>query len=78
MMPRRKVHYSGGVRCPWAKGFTVRLSGWPACVSGDKAERIATSGNQSDDTADVTCPRCQRLIAAQAEYRKASGFKETK
>ena len=54
-----RVHWEGGIRYP--RG--TRLPGWPCCCSGDKAESIAASGNQSARPTDVTCRPCLRLMA---------------
>jgi len=52
----RAIHYSGGLDSPY------RLRGWPACCSGERAERIAAQGRQTADRFQVTCSRCVRLI----------------
>jgi len=58
-MKEPKIHYSGGVRTPRMK----ILPGWAVCCSGIKAENIKDKGYSTDDTADVTCRACLRIMA---------------
>lgn len=61
-MAERPIHYAGGVLYRSGRhGSTRMLRGWPACCSGDRAERIAAAGEQSVDIDHVTCARCRAL-----------------
>ena len=54
-----KIHWSGGINLPKSK----HLKGWPACVSGRRAEAIRRDGMMNGhDPAQVTCERCQALL----------------
>lgn len=58
-MKKPKIHYAGAVRTPTMKV----LPGWAACCSGDKAERIRSTGANTRDPALVTCAACKRMMA---------------
>ena len=48
-----RLHYSGGLRYR-SRGRIVRvLSGWPACCSGEAAQRVADLGLHTDEPDEV-------------------------
>lgn len=61
-MKKPKIHYSGEV----ITGNMRIIPGWAACCSGEKAERIRASGNNSTDPGNVTCAACKRVMAKDA------------
>ena len=53
------IHWSGGLKLP----KSTHLRGWPACVSGRRAEAIKARGMMNgSDPKQVTCKRCQALL----------------
>jgi hypothetical protein len=71
----RAVHWMGGVEWVDARGaLHVRLSHWPACCSGARAEQLAEQlGACSYEINDVTCARCRAMLARD---RRAGGERE--
>lgn len=53
-----RIHFSGGLAVLEMQAVTYYAPGYPCCCSGDRAEAIAASGNQSDNMDKVTCERC--------------------
>lgn len=60
----RKIHYSGGVDFTVGDTRRIRLAGWPACMTGDRARAVRDLGNQTDVPNDVTCRQCNKMWLA--------------
>ena len=59
----KAIHYAGKMRVQLKRSFQVILSGWAACCSGEKAEKIRAGGNNTYDRNKVTCKACLRKMA---------------
>lgn len=67
------IHWAGGVQWKERGMLCTRADGWPACVSGDRARKIANDGTQSFSRESVTCGHCLRLIAKVERLRGEVG-----
>lgn len=56
------IHWAGGLRIERGERLIKMLPGFPACVSGDRAIRIANEGTQTWEKSRVTCKRCLKLL----------------
>ena len=63
----KTIHYAGGMEIHGKRYFTKILSGWAACCSGIKAEKIAAEHNHTYDKARVTCKACLHQIEREQE-----------
>lgn len=57
------IHFAAGLKWKTNGWSIIRDAGWPPCVSGGRARRIARDGRQSRDRAHVTCRACLKLIS---------------
>lgn len=65
-MRPKMVHWFGGLRWTNARNITTHmLRGWPACCSGEKAERLDAMGPEvrAARVEAVTCKACLQLLA---------------
>ena len=62
-----RMHYSGGLTLP-GKGGSKRviMSGYAACVTGQRTINLKMEGRTTDDADAVTCKVCRSLMAHQA------------
>lgn len=57
------IHYAGSL-CWNTRDSTITISsGFAACCSGQRAERIADRGEHTWRPCDVTCGQCLRQMA---------------
>jgi len=56
----RKIHYAGALS---RRGMRI-FSGWAACCTGPRAEKIRASGANTLDVSLVTCKSCLRTMSA--------------
>lgn len=61
-----KTHYAGEII--FSGG--IRLPGWAACCSGDKAVQIREQGSHSYDERDVTCNSCLKMIQKHKDFQR--------
>ena len=61
--PNVKVHWTGGARVVRGQTVTEYLRGWPVCCSGDRAVKLAETGQTTNATVDhVTCKLCRAVL----------------
>lgn len=54
-----RVHWAGGVVVENGDGTRVIWArGWPCCCTGDRARKIQTTGDLTENPAGVTCKKC--------------------
>lgn len=63
------IHYSGALAWRISRNrVRCTSAGFPSCVSGMRAVKIAERGEQTRVVANVTCPRCLDNIERTREY----------